>query len=283
MSSQMDDLRKELEGARHRYRIALAGSREADAVDGELGGQHPDGTQTLRNANRVLTLASEEFRCALLKFSEGTSHPPQRPGGQPGLNSLVLPAANADQSWLTTVASAGPRLKKIILQSQIDATRTLIYLSRTERRLGLREAAEKSLTMARESYRTALHSVQTAPLDAAERESAGARIDALGRELSALQPVNQDDDRAPWWPGGLVGAAAAAAPANVAAFEHLTRREREVLKLVAEGCSTKEIAARLGIAFKTAACHRTRIMSKLEAPNAAGLVRCAIRLGLVPL
>ena len=63
--------------------------------------------------------------------------------------------------------------------------------------------------------------------------------------------------------------------------EHLTAREIEVLQLVADGCSTKEIAVRLKITFKTADCHRGRIMSKLGAHNGALLVRHAIREGFV--
>ena len=63
--------------------------------------------------------------------------------------------------------------------------------------------------------------------------------------------------------------------------EHLTAREIEVLRLVADGCSTKEIAVHLKITFKTAACHRGRIMSKLGVHNGAMLVRHAIREGFV--
>ena len=61
----------------------------------------------------------------------------------------------------------------------------------------------------------------------------------------------------------------------------LTAREIEVLQLVADGCTTKEIAVRLKISFKTAACHRSRIMSKLGVHNGALLVRHAIREGFV--
>ncbi len=62
---------------------------------------------------------------------------------------------------------------------------------------------------------------------------------------------------------------------------HLSLRERQVLLLVAEGKTTKEIASLLGIAVKTASSHRTRLMRKLDIHETAGLVRCAIRLGLV--
>ncbi len=61
----------------------------------------------------------------------------------------------------------------------------------------------------------------------------------------------------------------------------LSPRERQVLQLVAEGKSTKEIASVLGISVKTADSHRTRIMSKLDIHETASLVRYAVRRGLV--
>lgn len=61
----------------------------------------------------------------------------------------------------------------------------------------------------------------------------------------------------------------------------LTPKERQVLQLVAEGNSTKSIARALGMAVKTAESHRNRIMRKLEMRNTAGLVRYAVRRGLV--
>ena len=66
-----------------------------------------------------------------------------------------------------------------------------------------------------------------------------------------------------------------------AAKEQLTARELQVLQLVAEGKSTKEAAAILNITFKTAESHRTRIMEKLDIHETAGLVRYAIRRGLI--
>jgi DNA-binding NarL/FixJ family response regulator len=68
---------------------------------------------------------------------------------------------------------------------------------------------------------------------------------------------------------------------NVPASDPLTLREREVLQLIAEGKKTKEVAAHLQITVKTAESHRTRIMAKLEIHNTAGLVRYAIRRGLI--
>lgn len=61
----------------------------------------------------------------------------------------------------------------------------------------------------------------------------------------------------------------------------LTPRERQVLQLVAEGNTTKQVAVVLGLSVKTAETHRTKIMRKLEIHETAGLVRYAIRRGLV--
>jgi DNA-binding NarL/FixJ family response regulator len=62
---------------------------------------------------------------------------------------------------------------------------------------------------------------------------------------------------------------------------HLTPRQREVLQLIAEGCSTKEVAQRLGLAVKTVETHRTLLMKQLDVHEVAGLVRYAVRAGIV--
>jgi two-component system, NarL family, response regulator NreC len=61
----------------------------------------------------------------------------------------------------------------------------------------------------------------------------------------------------------------------------LTSRERQVLQLVGEGKSTKEVGQVLGISAKTAESHRARLMRKLDIHETASLVRYAIRSGLV--
>jgi two-component system response regulator NreC len=63
--------------------------------------------------------------------------------------------------------------------------------------------------------------------------------------------------------------------------EPLSPREREVLQLIAEGQTTKEVATILGVSVKTAESHRSRIMEKLNIHQTAGLVRYAIRKGLI--
>jgi len=61
----------------------------------------------------------------------------------------------------------------------------------------------------------------------------------------------------------------------------LSPREREVLQLIAEGKNMKEIGSLLGISARTAETHRARIMGKLEIHDVPGLVRYALRRGLI--
>ena len=61
----------------------------------------------------------------------------------------------------------------------------------------------------------------------------------------------------------------------------LTPRQREVLQLIAEGQSTKEIARRLDLSVKTVDTHRSQLMKQLDIHEVAGLVRYAMRTGLV--
>jgi len=64
-------------------------------------------------------------------------------------------------------------------------------------------------------------------------------------------------------------------------YESLTPREQQVMRLLAEGISIKEIAEKLFISPKTVENHRTNIMSKLEIHSAMELIRYAARLGLI--
>jgi two-component system, NarL family, response regulator NreC len=65
--------------------------------------------------------------------------------------------------------------------------------------------------------------------------------------------------------------------------ENLTKRELQVLQLIAEGRSTKDIAARLSLSVKTVETHRKQIMDKLEIRSIAGLTKYCIREGLTTL
>ena len=104
---------------------------------------------------------------------------------------------------------------------------------------------------------------------------------ALGSELVlAIRAVHQGDSY-------LYPSAAAAViegyryQAEEEPYDALTAREREILKLIAEGHTSREIADMLFISLKTVLGHRAKIMEKLDLHNRTELVKYAIRKGLV--
>jgi DNA-binding NarL/FixJ family response regulator len=78
-----------------------------------------------------------------------------------------------------------------------------------------------------------------------------------------------------------VGGDGAESNADPSPYERLTPRQREILQLIAEGYTTKEIAHMLNISAKTVETHRMQLMDQLDIHDVAGLVRYAIRKGLV--
>jgi len=64
-------------------------------------------------------------------------------------------------------------------------------------------------------------------------------------------------------------------------FELLTPRQREILQMIAEGATTRDMARRLHLSVKTVDTHRTQLMDRLDIHDVAGLVRYAIRTGLI--
>src|SRR5690606_18193892 len=68
---------------------------------------------------------------------------------------------------------------------------------------------------------------------------------------------------------------------EMAAYVQLTPRQREILQLIVEGNTTKEIAYKLNVSVKTVESHRTLLMERLGIKDVTGLVRYAIRTGLI--
>jgi len=64
-------------------------------------------------------------------------------------------------------------------------------------------------------------------------------------------------------------------------YEVLTSRQREILQLIAEGFSSKEIAQKLGLSINTIEVHRANLMDRLNIHDIAGLVRYAIQTGII--
>ena len=68
---------------------------------------------------------------------------------------------------------------------------------------------------------------------------------------------------------------------RVSSLERLTQRQREILQLVTEGNTTKEIARKIDLSIKTVEMHRSQLMASLDIHDIPGLVRYAIRVGLI--
>jgi PAS domain S-box-containing protein len=96
-------------------------------------------------------------------------------------------------------------------------------------------------------------------------------IDALSRHTRMIDA----------WPEGQIQDADR--PSAASEDLQLTSRQREILRKIAQGDSTKEIAHSLGISPKTVDAHRMQIMERLDIRNVPGLVRYAIRTGLAKL
>ena len=79
------------------------------------------------------------------------------------------------------------------------------------------------------------------------------------------------------------GAEAQAHGEGAELYETLTDREKQVLRLVANGQSNKEVAQTLGISVKTAMSHRERVIEKLGLHNRTDLVKLALKLGVIKL
>lgn len=101
-----------------------------------------------------------------------------------------------------------------------------------------------------------------------------AAVDSLSRRKSYLSSRVTDA-------AGIAGAQPGAESADRLSRGRLTPREREVLQLLAEGKSNKEIATVLGISVKTAETHRANIMLKLNIHSIADLVRYAVRNNII--
>ena len=107
--------------------------------------------------------------------------------------------------------------------------------------------------------------------------------DAATEELSlALKAVSKGETYlSPVISKGVIDNLIALSEGKSEPADVLTPRQREILQLIAEGKSTKEIAAVLSVSVKTVETHRTQLMNRLDIHDIAGLVRYAVRTGLV--
>jgi DNA-binding NarL/FixJ family response regulator len=179
-------------------------------------------------------------------------------------------------------ASDGEEAFQMVLEKKPDVALMDIWMPRLSgidatRRIGKRGLDTKVLVLSMHASQTYVEEVLRAGAAGYIVKNAAAEdlldaIDAVRSGASYLSPViTQQVVDAIVRPAETV-------PSGVAA---LTDREREVLQLIAEGLSSKEIAGMLGVSLKTIDSHRSNLMEKLDIHKVSGLVRFAIRTGLV--
>ncbi len=179
-------------------------------------------------------------------------------------------------------ASDGEEAVQLVLEKQPDVALMDIWMPRLSgidatRRIGKTGLSTRVLVLSANESPTHVEEVIRSGAAGYIVKSAAssdllAAIDAVRQGASYLSPaITQQVVDAIARPGD-------AAPSGVAM---LTDREREVLQLIAEGLSSKEIAVMLGVSLKTVDSHRSNLMEKLDIHKVSGLVRFAIRAGLV--
>ena len=179
-------------------------------------------------------------------------------------------------------AEDGEEAVQLVLEKQPDVALMDIRMPRLSgidatRRIGSEGLGTKVLVLSANQSRSSVEEViRSGAAGYVVKNAASsdllAAIDAVRRGASYLSPIIAQQT------GEAVSRPGDAAPSGV---EMLTDREREVLQLIAEGLSSKEIAGMLGVSLKTVDSHRSNLMEKLDIHKVSGLVRFAIRAGLV--
>ncbi len=179
-------------------------------------------------------------------------------------------------------ASDGEEAVQMVLEKQPDVVIMDIWMPRLSgidatRRIGKRGSQAKILVLSMHESRTYVEEVLRAGASGyIVKNSASSdllqAIDAVRAGASYLSPAITQQ---------VVDAIARPGDSSPSGVAMLTDREREVLQLIAEGLSSKEIASMLGVSLKTVDSHRSNLMEKLDIHKVSGLVRFAIRAGLV--
>jgi len=192
-----------------------------------------------------------------------------------GLKTLL------EQEHCTVVAEASDGREAIQLAQKLHPDVAVLDLAMPQ--LNGLDAAREILKVSPET-KTILLTMHTEDPYVVEALRAGVRGYLLKTQASSdlMQAVREVSRGAMYLSPGISGAIVDAYLAKTDfPPDPLTPREREVLQLVAEGKTTKEVASILGVSVKTAESHRTRLMEKLDIHDTAGLVRYAIRRGVV--
>lgn len=179
-------------------------------------------------------------------------------------------------------ASDGEEAVRLVVEKRPDVALMDIWMPRLSgidatRRIGKSGLATRVLVLSTHEHRSYVEEVLRSGAAGYLVKSAAssdllAAIDAVRDGESYLSPTISQHAVGALTPQGGPGLAGAAM---------LTDREREVLQLIAEGLTSREIAVALGVSLKTVDSHRSNLMEKLDIHKVSGLVRFAIRAGLV--
>lgn len=287
--AKLDQLWKRVEDARLQWKFAHQYANEVSA-DRPAGGI-PSADGSYLSALRGRRLAAQNYRRALQEFNTALrlENPPQkepRVATQKGTVRLTPAPLRYASSRLDSVDPRGN-----VIERTLPGGKTIPAASLQAESMPLKphklDLLWKRLEDAKLQHDFALTYTKEIKADKlsgdipapdghyAHRNALRGELEAVERLLTALQDFK-------------AALAAERRPLGVKepadnGLAAITRREREVLKLIASGKSSKQIAAELGIAFRTAVCHRYRIQTKLNVHNIADLTRAALRVGLIEL
>mgnify|MGYP002624347507 CR=1 FL=1 len=197
-------------------------------------------------------------------------------------DGLVKLLESRDDFEVVGEASDGEEAVNMVLEKQPDVVLMDICMPRLSgidatRRIGKRGSDAKVLVLSMHESRNYVEEVLRAG-------AAGyvVKSSATGELLRAIDAVTTGQSYlSPSITQQVVDAIAHPDDSAPSGVSMLTDREREVLQLIAEGLSSKEIASVLGVSLKTVDSHRSNLMEKLDIHKVSGLVRFAIRAGLV--
>jgi DNA-binding CsgD family transcriptional regulator len=169
--------------------------------------------------------------------------------------------------------NSAEQLRLEVISVHLDAVLAVARFAATTDNLGFKESADRAYAFAVRGYRRVK---QLLSKGAFLPEHLGA-LERLRLALPLPEDRIPDPVDVPAPPEQML----AGSETPDRRLEGLTPREMQVLKLIAEGNSSKQVAFLLGISFKTAVCHRYNIMEKLNLHDVSSLVRYAIRRRLV--